>query len=117
MGRFRGAEAAGLTHREVHLRALDAAHLADRPLQLALQRAPVVDALREVGHPPGRLIEELEAGTPRVGEPLLGQRHPGTGEVGRRHGHLRSTLLQAERDPAPREALRDHAGGLEREPV
>src|SRR6185295_7555677 len=47
---------------QVHLGTLDALDLADRARELALERALVGDALREVGHAPRRLVEQLEAG-------------------------------------------------------
>ena len=52
---------------EMHLRTLHATHVRERPLQLSLERSTIVDALREVGHAPRRLIENLETG--RVGGP------------------------------------------------
>ena len=77
------AEALRLVHHEVDLRRLDAAHLADRALELSLEGAAVVDALREVRHAPRRLVEQLEAGPALAG-------HPATGEGDARLGDVRS---------------------------
>jgi hypothetical protein len=52
--------------RQVHLRVLDPAHLPDRALELTLQRAAIVDALREVGHRIRGLVEQLQPRASRV---------------------------------------------------
>jgi hypothetical protein len=122
------AEEGRLAHRQVHLRLLDAAHLADRALELPLERAAVVDALREVGHPPRRLVEQLEPGAARVGQPAVaGERHARPGQVVGLHGQLGAALLEVVLDPGLGElvgqlaglfdgdvAERRHPGGLRR---
>jgi hypothetical protein len=64
-------------------RRFDTAHVRDRTLELAFESTPVIDALREVRHPPGRLIEQLEPGTA-----LLRQAVPRQGDAGTRQVRL-----------------------------
>jgi hypothetical protein len=71
----------------VHLSALDAAHLADGAFELALEGAPVVDLLREVGHRVGGLVEQLHPRAPGVGHPpFLRDGDARAGEIAR-HDH------------------------------
>jgi hypothetical protein len=79
-GRAGATEHRGLLERQVDARALHAVHLPDGPLQLALQGATVVDALGEVRHAPGRLVEQLEPRPPLPGQAPRRQLDPGTGQ-------------------------------------
>ena len=110
------AEALRLVKREVHLGRLHAAHLADRALQLTLQRAAVVHALREVRHPPRRLVEQLQAGTSLGRHSLAREQHARLREVGGRHHDLRAALIEAVLDAGALQLVRHRAHLLEREP-
>lgn len=79
----------------MHLRRLDPVHAADRPLELALQSAPVVDALREVGHAPGRAVEQLEAGRAALRKAaVLCEQNARTCEIGVRDLQARAARAQ-----------------------
>ena len=91
--RLRG-EAVRLVHDEVHLRRLDAAHLADRPLQLSFERATVVDALREIRHSPRRLVEQLESGTTGHRHAALRQRDARLREIADGDHDVRAAALE-----------------------
>jgi len=65
----------------VDLHGFDVLHLADGPFEFALERATIVDLLREVRHAPGGLVEQLEAGAAGVGGVAGGEVHAGTGEI------------------------------------
>jgi len=99
----------------VDLRLRDAAERADGARQLALQGAPIGDALGEVGHAPRRLVEQLHAGLPVERQAVLGEHHARLGDVGARHQHGGAAVLQAIADGVLGEIVGDGAGAAQLE--
>src|SRR5690606_3880344 len=113
---LRAPEERRLLERQMDLGVLDPVHLLDRPLQLALQRAPVIDPLREVRHPPGGLVEQLEARPARLGDPVARQRNPHPCQVRVPNPHHRAGTVQPVLDPVLLQLRRDLADHRERHP-
>ena len=90
-------EERGLRHHEVHARAGHAAELADRPRQLALQGALVVDPLVEVAEAERALVEDLEAHARAERQALRGDAQPDLVHLVGRHEDLLTGAADAVR--------------------
>ncbi|MCU0634960.1 MAG: hypothetical protein MUE41_08810 [Gemmatimonadaceae bacterium] len=102
---------------EVHLGRRHPFHRSDGALEFSLERAPMVDALREVGHPPGGLVEELEPGAPGRRQRLARERDACTRRVGGLHQDLGAPLLQPVLDARLGQLVAEHTAGLDRHAV
>jgi hypothetical protein len=83
---------------EVDLHRFDVLHLADGAFEFALERAAVVDLLREVRHAPRGLVEQLETGAAGVGRLAGGEVHAGAGEIVVRHQDRGAGAIEFVRD-------------------
>src|SRR6185503_13317337 len=92
-----GNEPRALGERQMHACRFDAAELADRPPELALERTLVVQALHEVGLTEALLVEDLEADAATLRQPAAGERQAQLVELLRRHEHGPAAVVELER--------------------
>jgi hypothetical protein len=112
-GTLEAPQGAAGGHHEVHLGALDALQAADGAGQLAFEGPLEGHTLREVGHAPRRLVEELETRAPVLGQTVLRERDACARRLRDRHRHLRAAGLQPVEDATLAQPLRDDAGLVE----
>ena len=99
----------------MHARRLDAAELADRAAELALERALVVEPLQEVGLAERLLVEDLEAHPAPFGQAAAREREPQLVLALRRHQHRPAAVLELEGHLLGLEGLDDRRGVALRE--